>query len=142
MSLGFYCDKNILPSDEAVIELLGEAADYLIKLKELIQKYGATKEEWKIYNKQAGWCKKILLISGKEERNIIFLYPNQAYFTVVLVYGEKAVEALGNFNLPENVIKTIFSAKAYKEGRSFNFEVRSKEDFENIKKLVEIKIQH
>ena len=99
-------------------------------------------EEEKIYSQKAGWCKKLLLISGKGERNMVFLYPNVNCFTGVLVFGENAVRATEESGVPGVILNKILTAKAYKEGRSFNIEIRGAPDFEIIKKLLTIKIQN
>ncbi len=76
MSLSFFCDKYMLPSGNEVFRVLEKAGAMWNDVKLYIEKYGLKKEEWKFYSQKAGWCKKILLMSNKEERNIIFLYPN------------------------------------------------------------------
>ena len=140
MSLSFFCDKYMLPSEEEVSAVLKEVASMWNDVKVHIEKYGRIKEEWKIYSQKAGWCKKIYLMTSKEERNIIFLYPNENCFTCVLVFGEKAVATAVKNELPANILESILSAKQYKEGRSFNVEIRTQEDFEVLKKLIDIKI--
>lgn len=142
MALSFFCNKQILPSENEVIEVLGEMAVFWSGLRLYLEKHGLIKEEWRIYSQKAGWCKKLLLVSGKEERNIVFLYPNAEYFTGILVFGEKAVQAAKSSEVPEDILNKILEAKAYKEGRSFNIEIRNAQDFEIIKKLIAIKIQN
>lgn len=141
MSLSFFTDKYILPSENEVFGVLGKAAAIWDNVRQHIEKYGSITEEWKIYSAKVGWCKKIFLISGKQERNIIFLYPNIDFFTCVLVFGEKAVLVAEKSEIPENVLDSISCAKQYKEGRSFNVEVSTPQDFEVLKKLIDIKIQ-
>jgi hypothetical protein len=142
MALSFFCDKNRMPSDEQVLEVLGEAAIYWDGVNQFISEYGVVKEEWKIYSQKAGWCKKILLILDQQERNIVFLYPNKKCLTGVLVYGEKAVEAALNSDLPNDILNHILLAKAYKEGRSFQIEIREESDFVCLKNLITIKINN
>lgn len=142
MSLSFFCDKNKLPSDKELSVILGSVATIWKDVKHYIEKYGIVNEEWKCYFQKVGWCKKILLTANKEERNILFMYPNVNCITCVLVFSEKAVSAAERSNLPENILKSIFSAKQYKEGRSFNVEIKKPEDFEVLKQLIDIKIQN
>jgi hypothetical protein len=142
MALGFFCNKYILPSEDEVTGVLGETAVLWKKLRSSLEQYGSVKEEWKIYSQKAGWCKKLLLVSGKEERNIIFLYPNEEYFTGVLVFGEYAVKAAEDSEVPADILNKILEAKPYKEGRSFNIEVRDTGDFDILNKLITIKIQN
>ncbi len=142
MSLSLFCDKYSLPSEQEVTEALGVTAGFWMDLKQYIESHGVVKEEWKIYTQKAGWCKKLLLVSGKEERNLIFLYPNAKYFTGVLVFGDRAVEAARDSGLPFDIINNILQAKAYREGRSFQIEVRDKQDFINLIRLIDIKLQN
>ena len=142
MTLGFFHDKHTLPTEEEVNSILGGVAGLWEELKQYIQQHGSIKEEWKLYSQKAGWCKKILLASGKEERNIVFLYPNVEYFTCILVFGEKAVQAVENTKIPQAMLDKILAAKPYKEGRSFDIEIRGKQDYEIVKLLIEAKIHN
>lgn len=56
------------------------------------------------------------------------------------MFGEKAVSSAEKSELPENILESILSAKQYREGRSFNVEIRTLQDFEVLKKLIDIKI--
>ena len=141
MALSFFCEKAVKPSEQQVAEILGEISIYWDSVKQCISEYGEVKEEWKIYSQKAGWCKKIFLISDKEERNIIFIYPNIGYMTCVLVYGEKAAELAKHSELPKDIIRNIMLSKVYKEGRSFQLEIKTPQDFIVLKRLIDIKIQ-
>lgn len=142
MALSFFCHKYIIPSEEQVTEILGKAAIYWDEVKQYIGEYGVIKEEWKIYSQKAGWCKKLLLISDKEERNIVFLYPNIECLTCVMVFGENAVDAAENSEIPKEILSNILLAKAYREGRCFNIEIKISQDFVILKKLIDIKIRN
>lgn len=142
MALSFFYHKYIIPSEEQVTEILGKAAIYWDEVKQYIGEYGVIKEEWKIYSQKAGWCKKLLLISDKEERNIVFLYPNIECLTCVMVFGENAVDAAENSEIPKEILSNILLAKAYREGRCFNIEIKISQDFVILKKLIDIKIRN
>ena len=142
MALSYYCDKNIQPSEEEVNFLLGNVAAIWTGIAEYIQTFGSIKEEWKIYSKKAGWCKKIWLINGKSERNILFLYPNADYVTAIFVYGEKAVKEAEDSDLPKDIIANIMQAKTYQEGRSFTITMKGTEDLETAKELILIKVKN
>jgi hypothetical protein len=58
------------------------------------------------------------------------------------VFGDKAVAAAEQITLPEFILDMIRSARKYVEGRGFRFEVRGQEDVENVKKLIEIKMEN
>lgn len=142
MALSFFVEKHLIPTENETTGILGQAAGLWNEIKKYLEKQGPVKEEWKIYTQKAGWCKKLLLLKEKEERNIIFLYPNTDCITGVMVYGEKAVEAARVSSLPYEIIERILSAKPYKEGRSFQIEIRNAEDYLVLKKLMDIKLQN
>ena len=142
MALSFFCDKFYLPSEQEVGTVLGNAADLWQQIKQHIEGYGTVKEEWKIYSQKAGWCKKILLLSGKDERNIVFLYPNTDCITCVMVYGDKAVEEAVNSEIPKETLDSILEAKPYKEGRSFQVVVKDSKELELFKKVIDIKVKN
>ena len=57
------------------------------------------------------------------------------------MFGEKAVNVAQKTELPKSILDSILSAKQYKEGRSFNVEMKIPQDFEVLMKLIDIKIQ-
>ncbi len=58
------------------------------------------------------------------------------------MYGEKAVKAALESNLPADVIKLIKTAPVYPEGRGIRLEVRTAAGVKNAKKLLAFKMAH
>lgn len=140
MSFSIFCDKNFPPVEDEIQRVLGEVSMLWQEVRKYIERNQTIREEWKIYTKKAGWCKKILLVKSKEERNILFLYPNQNYFTAIMVYGDQAIEAIKEGGIPKDVQESILNARPYREGRSFSFEVRNPQELDVLKRLIDIKI--
>ena len=63
-------------------------------------------------------------------------------FKISFVFGDKAVAAVEKSDLPKNLITELKNARKYMEGRGLQVEVKQSEDIENIKKLVEIKMNN
>ena len=74
--------------------------------------------------------------------SLIYLIPLDACFKVNFVFGEKAVAAAGDADLPDSIAALISQAKPYVEGRSFTFDIKTEADVDVVKKLVEIKHRH
>ena len=66
-------------------------------------------ETWKNYGKTSGWT----LLFGHKDRTIFYLFPNHRFFTVLFVYGEKAVSAAKEADLPDETLQLILHAKPY-----------------------------
>lgn len=139
MTLGFFCDKQALPTESEVRGVLGEAAAFWDMVSTFAKKQGFTHVDWRFYTAKAGWCKKLL---NAKQRNLAFLYPNHGYFTAVLVLGEKAVAVAENANIRADHLALMHAAKPYKEGRGFPVKVENAQDCDALLKLLDIKLAH
>lgn len=72
MALSYFCDKNQIPSENEVSEILDNAVVMWNDVEQYIEKYGLIKEEWKFYSQKISWCKKIFLISKKGRKKYHF----------------------------------------------------------------------
>ena len=134
-----FADKAKILVDNELLETLGQSAKYWIELKKhLEEEYGPVIEEWKFYSKKSGWTLKVL----KKKRNLFFLIPAKGFFKIAFVFGDKAVAVVKKSDLPEKIVETLKNARKYMEGRGLQIEVKSSDDIENIKKLINIKINN
>jgi len=139
MNADFLLDKTTEPDKRKVVELLDDTALLWVNLKTfLTENIGSVKEEWKFYGAKSGWTMKVLL--GK--RNLFFMKPEESAFMVAFVFGDKAVSAVEKSNLPENIKTELTEAKKYMEGRGLRVYVKTNDDLEIVKKLVEIKVKN
>lgn len=140
MALSTFIDKDNQPMINKVVLVLDDAYTYWESIDNYIKKFGEIRTEWRFYSKKVGWCKKVFLVNGNKERNIVFLYPNQGYFTFVMVFGLKAIEQMSRSDISDEIIHQIESAKEYVEGKSFQKEVHTQEDVLLLQQLIDIKI--
>jgi hypothetical protein len=134
-----FTDKNIKPDNKSLAKVLGESNKLWNDLKRhLGESYGELIEEWKFYSPKYGWTLKVL----KKKRNLFFFSPRPNAFRVSFVFGEKAVSHIEASNLPEKIKIAIRNARKYAEGRGISLEVKSVDEIEEIKKLVEIKLSN
>jgi len=139
MSVSAFGDKSKIPSEKEVAKVLGAKSKLWDSIRNHIEvKYGSTTPEWKFYSPKYGWSMKLLL----KKRNLFFFGPREGFFLIAFIFGEKAVTAIQQSNLPNEIIEEIVNAKKYAEGRGLHIEVKKKKDVENIIKLLEIKINN
>lgn len=120
-------------------ETLGETKKYWEKIKDhLTKEYGELTQDWKFYSKKSGWILKIL----RRKRNLFFFIPLEGYFRLSFVFGDKAVNEIEKSDLPENIKEALRNARKYAEGRGLQVVVKSGENIDIVKKLVEIKVKN
>jgi signal transduction histidine kinase len=139
MSASIFTDKSIEPDDDRLISVLGESAKLWQEIKRCLEeKYGSLTPEWKFYGKTSGWLLKML----RKKRNLFFHLPLDGYFTIAFVFGDRALTAVEQSDLPLAIIDELRNARKYAEGRGIRIDVKSADDVENVLKLVDIKISH
>jgi hypothetical protein len=118
---------------------LGDLHTAWIEIKTyVIDKYPRAKEEWNFPGQKYGWSFRI----KDKKRAIIYLLPRDRYFLVAFVFGEKATHDALNSDISDSIKHEISTARVYAEGRGFRIEVKDGSLFEDIKKLIEIKLSH
>lgn len=139
MGLSVFVDKSDKPNDSALLTVLGETKRLWDHLKiHVIDTYPPITEEWKHYGKNSGWTMKLL----RKKRNLFFSYPGEGMFTVVFIFGDRAVEAIEKSSIPTQLIEELKSARKYAEGRGLSLPVNTSEDLETVKQLIAIKTQY
>ncbi len=139
MALSVFLDKSKRPDEHDLSGALGETKQLWDQVKTYVKEtVPDIIEDWKHYGKSSGWTMKLL----KKKRNLFFSYPGQGHFTVVFVFGDKAVQAVENSSLPRDIIQTLKQAKKYAEGRGLPVTVKTQDDVEVVKKLITIKMEN
>jgi len=131
-----FSNKNQQPTDEMLAVALGETYGLLQGIIKFIEKeLGECHPEWKHYGIKLGWSLKLF----HKKRNIVFIGPEDGYFRVAFVFGEKAYQAILNSDLPEAIKQKLQEARVYAEGRPLRLEIREKNDIEPLWQLIVLK---
>jgi len=139
MSLSLFNDKAHPPSKPEIMDALGKCYSQWIDLVQFFHDHVTpVTETWKNYGKTSGWT----LLFGHKDRTIFYLFPNKRFFTVLFVYGEKAVNAAREADIPDEILQLILRAKPYQEDRSFQIEVNGEKEIDLVKTLIKIKLLH
>jgi len=134
-----FVEREVEPDLELLKKVLGKSFPLLQQIREnLNQAFGEIVEEWKYYGKKSGWLLKMF----KKKRNLFFFIPMQDFFVVSFVFGDKAVAQILETDISDEIKSTLRNARKYAEGRGLPIEVRSQKEVEQIKTLVEIKVNN
>ena len=137
MSPSVFCDKSHPPDESGLAEALGKSAALWVEIRDGVRAdWESVVEEWKYYGAKYGWSLKTL----HKKRNLFFFIPGEGSFMISFVFGDKAVAAIEESDLPQALIEEVRSAKKYAEGRGLRIAVGSSRDVEHVRKLVAIKM--
>jgi hypothetical protein len=139
MALSVFLDKSVKPDEQGLAEALGDKKQLWDQLKAYVKEiFPDIIEDWKHYGKNSGWTMKLL----KKKRNLFFSYPGDNEFTVVFVFGDKAVQAIEDGDFPRDIVDTLKAARKYAEGRGLKVTIDNRDDVETVKKLIDIKVKN
>src|SRR3989339_714231 len=139
MSANIFTDKLHKPTEQDLSEKLGSSYKLWEEIKNsLNDEYGKLVEERKYYGQKYGWSLKLFY----KKRNLFFFTVYEKHFRMGFTFGDKAVSAITESDLPDKIIEELKSAKKYVEGRGLRIEVKKRSDVKNIIKLVGFKINN
>ncbi len=128
-----------MPDEAALASEIGETKQYLDRICRFIEEEtGHLTLEWKHYGQKSGWTLKLL----SKKRNLLFVGPEDGFFIIAFVFGDRAVEAVLKSMLPEAIKNELLNARKYAEGRGIRFEIRDESELENVLQLIKIKIKN
>jgi hypothetical protein len=137
MAGSIFNDKTSKPDAETLAEALGESAGFWENIRAgLENEYGELIEDWKFYGQKIGWTLKLL----RKKRNLFFMTPQNGFFQIAFVFGDRAVAEVERSGLPESLKDALRTARKYAEGRGLQIEVTSADDIELVRTLVRIKV--
>ena len=132
-------NKQVMPDEAALTAEIGETKEVLDQICRFIEtETGQLAREWKHYGQKSGWTLKLL----SKKRNLLFVGPEDGYFVIAFVFGDRAVEAVVKSQLPETIKNDLQNARKYAEGRGIRFEIRDGRELESVLQLIRIKIEN
>jgi hypothetical protein len=130
-------DRTHEPTLKELAAVLGRSAPHWDVLTQHLQdEYGPLAQEWHFAGDKYGWSLRL----KKAKRTIIYLLPEKDAFLAALVFGERAVAAIRQSDLPADVKALVEAARPYAEGRGIRLEVRRRTDVDCVRKLAAIKM--
>lgn len=137
MALSAFDDKNQEPTDEQVASVLEDASVLWIELKQQVgAHFDPLSEDWGFSGQKWGWSLRL----KHKKRAVLYMTPSTGFFHVGFAFGQKAVDAAQESDLPLPIIELVDSAQKYAEGRAVRLEVRTDVDVEHIVALATIKM--
>ena len=139
METSFFTDLTKIPCNEDLKIAIGDLFPVWMEIRNFaFEKYPAAIEEWHISVKKYGWLYRI----KDKKRAIIYLSPRTGYFIVSMVFGQKATDKILAAEISKDIKAELMNSKVYIEGRVLRLDIYDNRYIDDIKKLIEIKINN
>jgi len=137
MESTFLNDKIVKPNDDLIFSLIGDTE--LLWKQTFSYLFDTSKDI--LVNWEYSDCGKYWVCIVLQKKNTIFririLKKNS--FHIVFPFGDKLETNILQSNLPESIKNEFKNAKRYNTTRYISINVESSKDFENVKKLIDLK---
>ncbi len=131
-------DPNLQPTEELIFSLIGDNSVYWEQIVDyLYENHFDISEEWRYYNDGKSWLYRTL----RKKNTIYWIGVQKDTFRVSFWISEKSLPVLEASSLPESIKEEYRNAKTYNKSRCITIEMRTPEDFENVVKLIELKVK-
>ena len=133
-------DKLLKPYDELIYSVIGDTE---LLWKQTFSYLSDNSKDISINWKYSD-CGKYWVCITQKKKNTIFrlriLKKNS--FSMAFPFGDKLEPIILQSKLPKSIKKDFLNAKRYNSTRYICIEVEDSKDFENVKKLIDIKLSH
>jgi uncharacterized protein DUF3788 len=72
----------------------------------------------------------------------MYFLPRDGYFEVAFVFGQKATDMVVDSNVDQEIKNNLLNARKYAEGRGVKVVVKNETVYNDIKKLINIKMEN
>lgn len=118
-------DRAHLPAEAELGEVLGPVHGAWEQTRHSVAKlFPPVTERWVYAGRRYGWSLRL----EQKKRGIMYLTPDRGFFRVGLAFGETAIRAALQGDLPAPVLEIVAGAPEAPEGRAVRILVKSDED--------------
>jgi Protein of unknown function (DUF3788) len=132
-------DKSVRPNDDIVFSIIGDKSLLWQQIMSyLYDNHKDISKEWNYYNDGKSWLFRTL----KKKKTLFWVRILNDTFRIAFWFGDKAESFIEQSDLTENIKNEFKIAKKMGVmGRCISIEMSDSKDFDNVKKLIEIKVK-
>lgn len=131
-------DKSIYPTNELLNRIFGDKMVLWLKLINYVKdNYKDITEEWRYYNDGKQWLFKM----QQKKKTIFWAGVLKDTFRITFYFGNKAEHAIEESILPQKIKDDFRVARRFGTLRAISTTVKENQDFDNILKLIDVKIK-
>jgi len=132
-------DESVEPNDEIIFSIIGEK-ELLWKqtMSYLYDNYEDITEVWKYYKDGKRWLFRTL----KKKKTIFWVNILEDTFRIAFWFADKLEPVILQSDLPESIKTEYKNAKRFNKIRGIYIDMQDSEDFQNVKKLIDLKMNN
>jgi hypothetical protein len=132
-------DKSVKPNDDIIFSIIGDK-QLLWKqtISYLCDNNKDISEEWKYYNDGKIWLFRAL----KKKKTLFWIGLIEDTFRITFWFAEKLEPIIMQSNLRDNLKTEYKNAKPFNKSRSIYIDMQDSDDFENVKRLIDLKLKY
>lgn len=133
-------DKSVKPNDEIIFSIIGDS-ELLWKqtFSYLFDNCKHISVNWKYSDCGKYW---VCVVLKKKETIFRLRILEMNSFCVAFPFGDKSEPVILQSNLPEIIKNEFINAKKFSTTRYITIDVKDSKDLENVKKLIDLKINN
>lgn len=129
-------DKNVVPTDDFVFSVIGERKEFWQAIiGHATENYKDVSGSWNYYNDGKQWLFKFV----EKKKTLFWTVLLMDSFRVTFYFGDKAEPLIAGSGISSEIIEAFKTSKRYGAIRGIGINVYSKEDMENVIRLMDIK---
>ena len=133
-------DKSVKPNDDIIFSIIGDTE--LLWKQTFSYLFDNSKDisvNWKYSDCGKYW---VCIVLKKKDTIFRLRIFKMNSFSIALPFGDKLEPAILHSTLPDSIKSDFINAKRYNSTRYISIEVEDSNDFENVKKLIDLKLQN
>lgn len=133
-------DKSVKPNDDLIFSIIGDTE--LLWKQTFSYLFDNSKDisvNWKYSNCGKYW---VCVVLKKKDTIFRLHILKMNSFSLAFPFGDKLEPIILQSHLPDSIKSDFINSKKYNSTRYISIEVEDSKDFENVKKLIDIKIKN
>jgi len=132
-------DETVTPNDELVFSIIGDKElIWRQTMSYLYDNSNDISEVWRFYKDEKSWLFRTL----KKKKTIFWIKVLDETFRIAFWFANRLEPIILESNLPQRMEKAYLSSKTFNKSRSIYIDVQDLKDFENIKTLINLKLEN
>ena len=132
-------DKNKIPNEAMVFSIIGDKElVWKQTMSYLYDRNNDISEVWKYYNDGKSWLFRIL----QKKKTICWIKILDDTFRIAFWFANRLEPIIIESRLPDKMKEEYLNSKTFNKSRCIFIDVQDSKDFENIKTLIDLKINN
>ncbi len=130
-------DKKCIPTDQDILETIGDKSDLWLSIHEFIENNYDFDKELAFFSKNYGWTVRY----RKSKKTLVSCFPEKGAFSALLVLGRAEADKVNQIReeLNEEFLSVFDNTEQLHDGRWMWLRILTRQDLDSLIKVIQIK---